>query len=306
MQTILGGGGAIGTDLARYLTRYTDKIRIVSRTPRKVNEKDELLAVDLTKRQSVFDAVKDSEVVYVTIGFKYDIKVWRMLWPPFIQNVIDACKQYKAKLVFFDNIYMYDRRYLGDMKEDTPVNPSSKKGYVRAQIAAMITDEFDKGELTSLIARSADFYGPGNVNSVLVTTVMKNFIKDKQAMWFARADKVHNYTYTPDAAIATAMLGNTPDAYNQVWHLPTTHEKFTGEKWINLIAKEMNVKCRYRVLPVWLFGLLGLFVPVMKELKEMAYQYDRDYFFNSMKFEERFKMVPTDVKEGLRATIKSL
>jgi nucleoside-diphosphate-sugar epimerase len=306
MQTILGGGGAVGTELARNLIRYTDKIRIVSRNPKRVNKTDELLATDLTKRQQVFDAVKGSEIVYVTIGFDYNIKVWREQWPSFMQNVIDACKKHKSKLVFFDNIYMYDRRYLADMTEETPVNPSSKKGEVRAKVANMITNEFDKGELTALIARSADFYGPGNDKSVLGITVIENFRKNKSAMWFARADKIHNYTYTPDAGAATALLGNTPDAFGQVWHLPTSHEKYTGEKWIRLIAKAMDVKPRFRVMPIWLLGLLGFFVPIMKELKEMAYQYDRDYYFNSTKFESRFNFKPTEISAGIKETIKSL
>jgi nucleoside-diphosphate-sugar epimerase len=306
MQTILGGGGAVGTELAKNLTRYTNKIRIVSRTPERVNETDELLATDLTKRQQVFDAVKGSEVVYVTIGFDYNIKVWRELWPSFIQNVISACKKHQSKLVFFDNIYMYDRHYLGDMTEETPVRPSSKKGEVRAQVAKMITDEFGKGELTALIARSADFYGPENTRSVLLLTVFENFKKGKPANWFARADKIHNYTYTPDARAATALLGNTPDAYDQVWHLPSTREKLTGKEWINRIAKAMNVKPRYRVMPVWLMGMVGIFVPIMKELKEMVYQYNRDYFFNSSKFEQRFDFVPIEISEGIKEIIKKL
>lgn len=42
MQTILGAGGAIGIDLAKELLAYTDKIRLVSRNPVKVNAGDEL------------------------------------------------------------------------------------------------------------------------------------------------------------------------------------------------------------------------------------------------------------------------
>jgi nucleoside-diphosphate-sugar epimerase len=306
MQTILGGGGAIGTELARNLARYNDRIRIVSRTPKKVNEKDELFATNLLKRQNVFEAVKGSEIVYVTIGFEYSTKTWKQCWPPFILNVIDACKKYNTKLVFFDNIYMYDRHYLGNMTEETPAEPSSKKGEVRAQVADMITREFGKGELTALIARSADFYGPGNDKSALVITVFDNFRLGKPANWFAGLDKIHNYTFTPDAALATAMLGNTPDAYNQVWHLPTASEKLTGEKWINLIAKEMHVTPKVRVMPLSIMGIVGLFVPVIKELKEMMYQYDRDYFFNSSKFEQHFKFLPKTPVEGIRETIKSL
>jgi nucleoside-diphosphate-sugar epimerase len=192
------------------------------------------------------------------------------------------------------------------MTEETPVNPGSKKGEVRAKVAKMITDEFGKGELTALIARSADFYGPGNDKSALVITVIDNFKKGKAANWFARTDKIHNYTFTPDAAKATAMLGNTTDAYHQVWHLPTDSTRLTGKQWVEKIAKEMNVKPSLMVMPVWLMGIIGLFVPLIKELKEMAYQNNRDYFLNSSKFEKRFNFKPTILDEGLRTTIKGL
>lgn len=306
MQTILGGGGSIGADLAHDLANYTDKVRIVSRNPKKVNESDELMPADLTKREEVFKAVEGSEVTYVTIGFEYNIKVWRQKWPSFMQNVIEACKQYRSKLVFFDNIYMYDKDYLGNMTEETPVNPGSKKGKVRAEVAKMITDEFGKGRLKALIARSADFYGPANNNSVLIVTVFTNLKMGKPANWFARTDRIHNYTYTPDAAKATALLGNTPDAFDQVWHLPTDNVKLTGRQWIELIAKELHTKPRYMVIRTWMLGIMGLFMPVMKELKEMIYQYDRDYFFNSSKFEKKFRFKPVENIKAVKSIAESL
>src|SRR5690625_3285113 len=161
MQTVLGSGGAIGVVLAKALHEYTDQIRLVSRNPQKVNPSDELMAADLTKASNVRKAVEGSSVVYVTIGFPYSKKVWKKLWPQFISDVKAACKENQAKLVFFDNMYMYDKNYLNGMAEETPINPPSKKGKVRKDIAAMIMDEVKKGELTALIARSADFYGPG-------------------------------------------------------------------------------------------------------------------------------------------------
>ena len=69
MQTILGSGGAIGIELARALKVYTDNIRLVSRNPKKINESDELVSADFTKLDEIENAIKDSSIVYVTIGF---------------------------------------------------------------------------------------------------------------------------------------------------------------------------------------------------------------------------------------------
>src|SRR5664279_5022055 len=115
MQTILGSGGAIGTELAKALREFTNKIRLVSRNPVKVNAGDELIQADLLNTEDVRKAVKGSSVVYVTVGFPYSAKEWKKYWPKFITDVISACKEYNSRLVFFDNIYMYDPNFLNGM-----------------------------------------------------------------------------------------------------------------------------------------------------------------------------------------------
>ncbi len=306
MQTILGAGGAIGVELAKALKSYTDNIRLVSRNPQKVNPEDQLFRADLTKPESVDKAVEGSEVVYLTVGLPYNIKIWRSTWPVLMRNVIDACKKHKCKLVFFDNIYMYDPDHLNGMTEETPINPVSKKGIVRAAIARMITEEVEKGNLKALIARCADYYGPAIKGTAILTEMaFNNLYKGKKANWMASVDRKHSFTYTPDAGKATALLGNTDDAYNQVWHLPTDENPPTGKEWIEMIANEMGVKPKYRVITPFLLRLSGIFIPVMREMPEMIYQYDRDYVFDSSKFVKQFDSKPTSYVEGTRAIIKN-
>jgi nucleoside-diphosphate-sugar epimerase len=306
MQTILGSGGAIGVELAKALKDFTDEIRLVSRHPQKVNPSDELLSSDLLDPDEVKRAVKGSSVVYITVGFQYNHKIWKESWPRFMRSVIDACIENGCKLVFFDNIYMYDPAYLNGMTEETPMNPSSKKGAIRKSLVEMIMNQVEAGNLTALIARSADFYGPSIKNtSVLTETVFDPLSKGKKANWMNAVKYRHSYTYTPDAGKATAMLGNSETAYNQVWHLPTAGDPMTGKEWIEAIAEELGVKPRHQVLSKFMIRLLGIFIPVMKEMVEMMYQYDRDYVFNSDKFNREFEFKPTPYSEGIKAIIRS-
>ncbi len=304
MQTILGAGGAIGIELAKALPKYTTDIRLVSRNPQKVNENDELISADLLNKQAVMDTVKNSSVAYVTIGLPYDIKTWKKQWPVIMQNIISACKEHTCKLVFFDNIYMIDKNHIGNITEESPINPSSKKGKVRAELNRMILNEVEKGNLDAIIARAADFYGPKVNTSVLQETVFKNFKRGKAANWFCSLDRLHNFTYTPDAGIATAMLGNDPKAYNQIWNLPTA-EPMTGREWIEAFAREMNVKPKIQLAPKWMIKIMGWFNPIMREFVEMLYQYDRDYVFNSSKFEESYDFKPTPIEKGIREVVKA-
>lgn len=304
MQTILGSGGAIGVELAKALRYYTDKVRLVSRNPQKVNESDELFAADLTNLEEVKRAVAGSTIVYLTAGFEYKLKVWQEQWPQVMQHVIEACKADGACLVFFDNMYMYDQQHLGHMTEETPVNPPSRKGAVRAQLQEMLLQEVNAGNLQAIIARSADFYGPGiDKTSMLNETVLKNLYKGKKANWLGSANYRHSFTYTPDAGKATALLGNRADAYNQIWHLPTASNPPTGKEWIEMAAKEIGVPANFQVVPKLLVQAMGFFMPFMKEMVEMMYQYDRDYIFDSSKFEQKFGMSPTPYAEGLMETI---
>jgi len=304
MQTILGANGTIGSVLAKELTTYTDKIRLISRNPRKVNESDELFPADLSYPAIVDEAVEGSDVVYIVVGFDYNLKVWEEKWPNLIRATIDACIKHNARLVFFDNVYMYDINAISHMTEESMINPPSRKGAVRKQIAQMIMDEVKAGKLMALIARSADFYGPGNERSFVTEMVYKNFLKGMRANWFINPDKKHSFTYTPDAAKATAMLGNTEDAFNTVWHLPTDKNTLTGREFITLFAHEMNVANKVFVMPAWLIRVVGTFIPIMKEMPEMMYQYDRDYFFDSSKFEKKFNFKTTSYQEGVKLTVQ--
>jgi len=305
MQTILGANGTIGSLLAKELTAYSDRIRLVSRNPKKVNETDELFPADLTDISQLDKAVKGSDVVYLLVGFDYKLKVWQEKWPPLMRATIDACIKHNAKLVFFDNMYLYDKTALSHMTESSAINPPSEKGKVRRAIAEMLMDDVKAGHLKALIARSADFYGPDNDKSFLTEVVLKNFMKGKRANWFMSADKIHSFTYTPDAAKATAILGNSENAYNQVWHLPTDAAKLTGREIISLFATKMNVKNKVFVIPIWLLKGMGFFVPLLREMPEMMYQYDRDYFFDSSKFANTFHFRATSYTEGIREIVEN-
>lgn len=305
MQVILGAGGAIGKELAKELLNYTNKIRLVSRNPHKINENDELFAGDLTDSEFVERAVKNAKVVYLTAGLPYRLKTWRQQWPVIMRNTISACKKNKCKLVFFDNMYLYDAGKLSPMMEETKVNPPSKKGQVRAQIAEMLMHEAETGQLDALIARAADFYGPGISNSLFSEAIAKNLKAGKKANWFCSTQFKHNFTYTPDAAKTTALLGNTKSAFGQVWHLPTVPAK-TMQEWIELTASELGVEPKTMVVSKSIIGLLGLFNPLMREMKEMLYQYDRDYEFDSSKIETVFKLKPTPATEAIKEIVKAL
>lgn len=304
MHTILGANGTIARELSRALASFSSDIRQVSRNPRKVNSSDETMIADLLDSRATANAVSGSEVVYLVAGLQYDLAVWQDQWPRVMRNAIDACKQHGARLVFFDNVYAYGRVH-GAMTEETPFNPISKKGEVRAKIATLLLDEMHRGNLQAMITRSADFYGPGAVQSFLHATVFQRLKAGKAPQWIGRPNTVHTFTFTPDAGHAVAVLGRSPEAYGKTWHLPTTKEPLTGEDFVRLACDLAEQPYKLQVPPRFMLKLLGFFMPVLRENEEMMYQFDYDYRFDSSKIESAFGMQSTPYRRGIDACLSA-
>jgi nucleoside-diphosphate-sugar epimerase len=188
MQTILGAGGAIGTPLASALAEYTSDIRLVSRNPQKIHATDTLMPADLTDPAAIDRAVAGSEIVYVTVGFPYKLSIWQQSWVPFITQVIQSCQVHDAKLVFFDNVYAIDAAHLNPITEQSPMNPSSRKGTVRMEVDQLIIQAIEQGKIQAIIARAPDFYGVKKETSMLMNLVYDNIKKGKRAQWLCNAD----------------------------------------------------------------------------------------------------------------------
>jgi len=304
MVTILGAGGAIGSELVKELTARNEPIRLVSRNPKLVPGAAEAVAADLSNLDDTVRAVSGSRVAFLLVGLKYDITVWRSLWPRIMRNAIEAAKRANARLVFFDNVYMYGK-VEGVMTEQTPFRPSSKKGEIRAQIATMLLNEMKMGNLSGLIARSADFYGPHARTGIPNVLVFDKLAKGAKASWFVNDSVKHSFTFTPDAARSLILLADNESAWNQTWHVPTAPDPPTGKQFIELAAKEFGTQPKYRVLTRPMLWLAGWFDTTVRESYEMLYQYESEYIFDSTKFTKAFRFQPTSYAEGVRRTAQA-
>jgi nucleoside-diphosphate-sugar epimerase len=301
VQTILGAGGAIGAELLKELASQGLGVRLVGRSPKQAEGASEVVAADLSQLDQTITAVAGSEVAYLLVGLKYDVKVWRDLWPRIMRNTIEACKRAHARLMFFDNVYMYGR-VKGPMTEDTPFNPCSRKGEIRAGIATTLLHEIKAGNLTAMIARSADFYGPGARTGVPNVLVFDKLARGKTASWLANDAVPHSLTFTPDAARSLALLADNEAAWNQTWHVPTGEDPPSGRQFIEMVAGEFGVPAKYRVLRRPMLKLAGLFDTTVRELNEMLYQDQYEYIFDSSKFVRAFSSKATPYAEGIRLT----
>ncbi len=300
MQVILGANGQIGEELARELKRnFTSDIRIVSKNAQKVNDTDEVFSADLTIKEKAIEAVKGAEIAYFTLGLPISSDMWENLFPEILENVIDACKINGTKLVFFDNTYMYpqDNR---NLTEQTPFQPLGRKAKVRRTMAEMVLKEIQSGELEAAICRAPEFYGPNKTQSITNTFIFDNIKNDKKLKVPISGNKKRSLIWTPDASRATALIGNTLDAYGQTWHLPIDESHPTYKEFIALVSKIYGKELKYSVIPKWVFKIGSWFNPKVKELLELLPRYAYDNLFDDSKFKKRFpEFQVTSYKEGI-------
>lgn len=305
MQTILGANGQIGEELARELKRnYTSDIRIVSRKAKKVNDTDQVFSADLSIREKAIEAVKGSEIAYFTLGLPISSDLWENQFPLILRNVIDACKINKTKLVFFDNTYMYpqDNRVL---TEEIAFAPVGRKGQVRKEMAEMVLKEIEAGEFEAVICRAPEFYGPGKTQSITNALIFDNIKKGKKLKIPLSADKKRSLIWTPDASRATALIGNTPDAFGQTWHLPVDKSHPTYREFIQIASGIYSNDLKYFVVPKFIFKIGSWFNRSVKELLELLPRYENDNIFDDSKFRNRFQEFQiTSYEQGI-AIIKN-
>lgn len=304
MHAILGSNGVVGFYTAKELNKHALRIRLVSRNPRLINGNEELFKADLTKLNETIESLKGVKVAYLTVGLNYSSEVWLREWPLIMTNVIDACKFNGTKLVFLDNVYAYGK-VTGWMTEETPFNPCSVKGEIRAKIATQLLNEIRQGNIEAQIARSADFYGPNTPQSFASIMIFEKLSKKKEPQWMINDHSKHSFTYTPDIGVALAKLGTTDESFGQTWHLPTYKEALTGKEFIELCSIAFSTTPRYQTLKLWMLKMVGLLNPVVKESIEMLYQMEGDYLFSSDKIEKRFGLEPSSYRRGVVDTASS-
>ncbi len=300
MQTILGANGQIAIGLARELrSKYTDKVRLVSRTPRKVNIDDILVSANLLDEQGTIEAVQGSTIVYFTAGLPPDTKLWEAAFPVMLKNAITATRAAGSKFVYFDNTYMYPQdSHL--QTEETSFDPIGPKAKIRAAMTSMVLDEINRNSIPIAIARAPEFYGPEKTQSFTNALIFDKLKSGQKPQVPVRDDKLRTLIWTPDASSALALIGNTSDTYNETWHLPCDDGRLNYCQLIALASELFARDPSYVVLTKMALEAAALTSNTVREMEELLPRYENDNLFDSTKFKRRFPdFEVTPYKKGI-------
>jgi len=304
LHLVLGGYGAIGRAVIKELQSRGLLVKAVERS--KEVKSVETIKADILNFVDVKRAVKGASYVYLCIGIKYKSKIWAEQWPVVMKNVIKACEEENAKLIFIDNVYMYGPSPLSvPFNESHSQKPESRKGKTRKHISDMLLDAFKNGKVKGVIGRAADIYGPAAVNSPFYINFLENMLKEKSPQFLALPGVKHTYAYTIDIGRALVALALDESTYGQVWHLPVG-QPITIEEVVKIFNKELSSSFNVSFMPRFLLELMSLFISPIKEAKEMIYQFDNEYIMSFEKFQDHFpEFKTTNYNDGIREMIKS-
>ena len=303
-QMVLGGNGAIGKAVVDELKNRNISVKAL--TLRGTVENTDTVNVDILDIDKFIEVTKDISHIYLCVGLPYQTKVWERDWPIVMKNTIEVCNKNNIKLIFFDNPYMYGPPPLSIyFDENTTQKPISRKGVVRKQIADQLMSAIHNNEVNALIGRSANFYGPNSINSILYISFLERLLQGKNPQLVFPINIKHTFSYTRDIARALVNLANEPSAYGEVWHLPVG-EPISVEE-INLIFnKNLNTNFEISVLPQPLIAILKLFITSLREVSETLYQFRTPFIMSDAKFMSKFPdFETTSYEEGLSEMINS-
>jgi len=299
------GAGQVGLPLARMLAAAGHEVRLARRGPAGPDiENVTWLRGDASDEAFVDEACRGASTVYHCMN-PSNYHGWEQTLPPLAHAMLGAARRSGAHLVVLDNLYMYGRSD-GPMREDTPMQPCSVKGALRARLATEMLEARKRGEVSLSIGRASDYFGPGATQAaVFHDRFFERLPKGKPVEVFGDPDQPHSYSYTPDVARGLMVLGTHAAAKTRpVWHLPVSAQLTTREL-VSRFGDALGVEGRVRPIPTWALQAVGVFVPMAREIAEMVYQWKAPFRVDDSTFRSVFGVGPTPLEEAIQETLAS-
>jgi nucleoside-diphosphate-sugar epimerase len=279
---VIFGTGQIGTRIAQRLLERGVRVRMVSRHP-KAPHGAETVAGDARDLAFAAEAARGATVVYDTTNPLY--QHWKRDLLALGRGPLHAAVENRAKLVALDCLYMYGACE-GPMNETSPVAPVSEKGTLRAKLAELRL----AAPTPVAIVRASDFFGTALPSSWFGERFYQRAFAGKTVECLGDPDQPHSYTYADDVAEALVQLGAVEDT--GVWHVPTA-PAMTSRELASQVGHALGLEITMKRMPRMLLRTLGLVMPFMRELPEMAYQWEAPFVIDDTKYRTRFGAAPT-------------
>jgi nucleoside-diphosphate-sugar epimerase len=300
---VLFGAGQVGGLLAKLLLDAGKRVRVAKRSSGGAPSGAEVSQGDAADAAFCAEAAQGAATVYHCMNPPYDAKLWAELVPRYMDNLITAAGRAGARLAVLDSVYMLGRPDGRPLDEDTPSNPCSRKGEIRARAAERLFEAHRRGDVLATAGRASDYYGPGGTLTHLGDQFWRPALLGKTARVLVDPDAIHTYHYIPDVAAGLFALGcAASDVYGRPWMLPCAPAESMREL-VSRFSRKLGRQIRLAGIPRWFVKCIGIFIPLVREVGEMLYQWDEPFVISDRRFRERFRQEPADVEEAAAATV---
>ena len=284
---VVFGSGPVGRATCRAIMRRGFEVRLVNRRGRNALGSDaaafadvEVLAGDATDATFATRAAANADAVYQTLNPEY--YRWAEDFPPLQRGVLTAAQASGARYVSMDNVYSYGRPNGRVLDERTPEHPHTKKGQIRLRMAQELWEAHEDGRVQAVSGRASDYYGPGGgAASPLGDRVLSAVVAGKRVSLFGDPGLLHTYTYIPDIGEGLSVLGTAADVTGRAWHLPNDPHPWTSRAMAEELFRLAGTTPRIGSIPKLALMTMGLFNPTVRELAEMAYEFDEPFIVES-------------------------
>lgn len=295
------GFGPAGAATARLLAERGHSVKVVTASGRAPEPGIEHVALDARDSARLTEEVRGAVALYNCASPPYHR--WAAEWPALAASSYAAAEATGAVLVMLGNLYGYGPVDV-PMTEDLPLAATGPKGRVRAAVWERARELHEQGRLKAVEVRASDFFGPGVTDGGhLAARVVPALLRGKPVSTLGDPDAPHSWTYLPDVARALAEAAGDERAWGRAWHVPTEPALSVREMTGRLAAEAGTGPVAVRGLPPAVLAVGGLFSPLLRELKEIRYQFDRPFVVDASAWETAFGVRATPVDEQVKATV---
>jgi nucleoside-diphosphate-sugar epimerase len=300
---VVFGAGQVGTLLAARLAAAGHQVKLVRRSAREAGlDGVQIVRADASNAAEAAEAARGATAVYHCMNpASYSAQAWGAELPRLQDSLVQAAARAGARLVVLDNLYALGRTGGRPMTEASPLAPCSKKGEIRARLQVALEEAVKRGDVKAVTGRASDFYGPGGVATHFADRFWRPALAGKSIGGVVNPETPHTYHFIPDVAAGLAALGQDPGAEG-IFHLPCQ----PAESTLALVARLANALGQPIALsriPPLVLKLMSFAVPILKEVNEMAYQWEEPFVVDDGKFRARYGALAAPRDEAARATV---
>ncbi len=305
---ILGFTGGIGRAVALALTKRNLTVKALVRNLDKASKFAnglpgiELMVGDAGSPEDVEKAMKNVGTVYYCVNVPYH--KWDQDAVRLFKVCLEAAIKNKCKLIFPGNVYVYGHAQFNPVDELHPHEAHTKKGNIRIRMEQMMIDAALEKGFDYTIVRMPDFYGPFVINGFSEKLYI-SALKGKAMQWIGDLDTGVELIYIEDAGEAMVLAALHGQSAGQIFNVPGAGIT-TAREYLNKISKLAGSKSKIGTINAnILFSILGLFIPVIREVKEMLYLKREKLILDGSKFEKTIGKLPaTSYEAGIRKTLE--